>query len=235
MEMNTRVLFVPDGKKMEALARLSGRVAHDINNVLGAIEGYATLTASAFKDGDQVKEDMHEIRRAVTSAAGIMRQLLAFSQKTLLKKEACDLKPLLSSLPGRVPAVENIKISLSIAEGLPPVLADAACLERVFLNLLENSREAMPSGGAIAIRAESAAGRAGFVRVSVEDSGPGMTPEIMDRLFEPFFTTRGKGKGSGLGLAYVYGSALQHGGGVEARSAPGLGSELSVFLPVRPT
>jgi len=241
MGQHIRRTFIPDEIKMSALARLAGRVGHDINNILGAIEGYATLTASAFTDGHQVKEDMHEIRRAVGAATELMKQLLVFSRKTAIKPGPCDLGVILSALPQKLQASgwAAADISVTIGEGLPAVTADSAGIERALLNLVENAREAAP-GGKITVKAavvpRESASEPGFVKLSVEDTGPGLPAEVMERLFEPFFSTKEKGRGSGpgLGLAYVYGVVMQHKGRVQAESAPGCGSEFSFFLPLPP-
>jgi signal transduction histidine kinase len=247
MEQQKNGGWRPDAEKMEALSRLSGKVAHDFNNILGAVEGYATLTANVLKDGDPIKADMGEIRQAVAKAAGLTRQLLVFAGRQALEKKPCDIGALLAGLPRKAagPGREGFKIDLDLRPGLPALNADPACLAQALLNLLENAREAMPGGGTITVRAQSlrlapagvkspapAQAQADFVKISVSDSGPGMTPETLERIFEPFFTTKEKGKGTGFGLSEVYGITKHHNGWVEVESEPGRGSEFSIFLPV---
>jgi two-component system cell cycle sensor histidine kinase/response regulator CckA len=247
--MNTEKNLVcqPDAKKMEALMRLSGKTAHDLNNILGAIEGYATLAASAMKTDDPAKADMGEIQQAVAKAAGLMKQFLVFSGRYGVGKTSCDISGLLAGLTGKTSGDvwKGVKLELDVQPGLPVISADASGVEQALLKLLDNAREAMPGGGAITVRAVSvslppAAVKARkppesaceFIKISVTDSGPGIPEEVRERLFEPFFTTKKNQPGAGLGLPAVYGIAARHNGWVEFNSEPGRGGEFIVFLPV---
>lgn len=233
---------------MEALARLSGKIAHDFNNILGAIEGYATLASNALKEGDQIKADMEEIRQSVAKAAGFTKQLLTFARRRALLKTTCNLSELLAALPQKtaLPGREGFKIELDIHPELPVINADPSGIEVAVLNLLDNSREAMPGGGVITVRAglqrlaaaevkSPAPAEAGteFVKISVADTGGGIKTDILERIFEPLFTTREKGRGAGLGLSLVYGIIAHHNGWITVKSEPGQGSEFSMYLPLK--
>ena len=238
----------PDAKKMEALARFSGKLAHDMNNILGAIEGYSTLVSGAMRTDDPAKEDMEEIRQAVAKAAGLMKKFLVFSGRSGFTKTACDVGALLAGLGQKAAAErEDVKLELDIRPGLPVISADASGLEQALQHLLQNAREALPGGGTIVLRAEAlrlppgeiksprpAEAGSDFVKISVEDTGPGMPAEVRERLFEPFFTTKKYAKGAGLGLSAVYGIAAYHNGWVEVKSGAGPGSEFLLVLPAKP-
>ncbi len=233
-------------QKMDAVGRLAGGIAHDFNNILGAIEGYATLTLNTMDPADPVRPDIEEIRKAVERAASLTKQLLIFSRKKALQRKPCSLNGVVEGLQKMMRRLlgEDVTLELDLRPDLPALTADAGQLEQLLMNLLVNSRDAMPDGGAIKIstRAEALEGRrvkspnpaeAGtrFVAVSVRDTGCGMSREVLDHIFEPFFTTKEKGKGTGLGLATVYGVVKQHNGWIEVESAPGQGTEFTIYLP----
>ncbi len=233
-------------QKMDAVGRLAGGIAHDFNNILGAIEGYATLTLNSLGDADPIRPDIEEIRKAVERAAALTRQLLVFSRKKALQRKPCALNGVVEGLQKMMRRIlgEDVTLELDLRPDLPGITADAAQLEQLLMNLLVNARDAMPEGGAIRVSTGAAdlTGRAvkspnpaeagtRFVYLSVKDSGTGMSREVLDHVSEPFFTTKEKGKGTGLGLATVYGAAKQHNGWVEVASAPGQGSEFTVYLP----
>lgn len=238
--------FLPDKKKMEALGRLSCKVAHDYNNILGAIEGYATLAMNAAGADDPVRQDLQEIRAAVAKAAGLGKQLMVFGGRQMLHKAPCGVNGIIESAlkKAELAAGGEFKIEARLEPGLPGITADAALLEQALASLLVNAREAMPGGGtasvaSAALRLEGDAvnspkpGEAGalFVKISVRDSGGGINPETLEHLFEPLFSTSKKGAGSGFGLAAVYGVVKQHNGWLEVKSGPGRGSEFALFLP----
>ena len=238
--------FVPEKKKMEALGRLSCKVAHDFNNILGAIEGYATLAMNAARADDPVREDLREIRGAVAKAAALGKQLMVFGGRQMLRKAPCEINGIIANTLKRpeLAAGGDFKIEARLEPGLPGIMADAAQLEQVLANLLVNAREAMPGGGTAAVpsgavRLEGGAvnspkpGEAGplFVKISVADSGAGISPENLEHLFEPLFTVVKKGVGAGLGLAAVYGVVKQHNGWEGVKSEPGRGSEVVLFPP----
>ncbi len=236
-------------QKMEAVGRLAGGIAHDFNNILGAIEGYATLTLNALKEEDPIRPDIEEIRRAVARAAALTRQLLIFSQKNALQKKICSAGAIIENLQSMVKRIigEDIKLELQLQVDLPQMKADGSQIEQLLVNLLVNARDAMPGGGTITLRAQAknldlqeikspTAPESGcqFIVISVKDGGQGMSPETMEHIFEPFFTTKEKGKGTGLGLATVYGVVKQHNGWIEVKSFPGQGAEFTVYLPACP-
>ncbi|HNW43436.1 MAG TPA: ATP-binding protein [Elusimicrobiales bacterium] len=238
--------FVPAEQAMESVGRLAGGLAHDFNNILGAIEGYATLAQKALPPGDQGREDMAEIRKAVEAAAVLTRQLLAFSRKQVISKAPCRTGEFLAKMLGTARGLAGGKITVAadFAPDLPDIMADPVHLETALLNLLLNARDAMAEGGTLTLGAaavsldragvnspDQAAAGSLFLRVSVADTGCGMAPEVLEHIFEPYFTTRDKGRGRGLGLSVAYGNIRQHNGWVEARSQPGRGSEFTVFLP----
>jgi signal transduction histidine kinase/ActR/RegA family two-component response regulator len=225
-------------QKIEALGQLTGGVAHDFNNLLMVILGGLEMLDQTTKGGRR-KLLMDGMRQAAHRGAALTRQLLAFSRRQDLQPQAVDLarqiggmRELLDrSLGG------NVQVQLEFSDYLWPVLVDPGELELVVLNLAVNARDAMPRGGAIIIRAHNAPavvmdGQLGdFVRLTMTDSGVGMSIEVQRRVFEPFFTTKDVGKGSGLGLAQVYGFARQSGGSVQIESEVGRGTSVALLLP----
>jgi signal transduction histidine kinase len=234
-------------QKMEAIGRLAGGVAHDFNNLLTAIIGYTDLVQERLDPSEQSARDVSEIRKAADRAAGLTRQLLAFSRKQLLSPTIINLNDTVSDLLQMLPRVigENIRTSANLSDDLAPVKADASQMEQVFMNLALNARDAMPTGGMLTIEtanveldpkrlaAESltiAPGR--YVLLAIGDTGSGMDASTRQRAFEPFFTTKPKGKGTGLGLATVYGIIEQSGGGIHLDTAPDRGTTVRIYLPV---
>jgi len=233
---------LPEKEKMEALGRLSCKVAHDFNNILGAIEGYASLCLNGVKKEDPLAQDLLEIRALVAKGAGLGKQLLVFGGRQLLNRVPCGVNALIERTlerPEFAPS-GNFKMETRLEPGLPGIIADAAQLEQALANLLLNAREAMTGGGTAVVSSTSERLEAGadphgagglFVKISIRDTGPGLRPEVLQHLFEPLFSTTKRGLGTGLGLSFVYGVAKQHGGWAEARNGPGGGSEFSLFLP----
>jgi signal transduction histidine kinase/CheY-like chemotaxis protein len=225
-------------QKIEALGQLTGGVAHDFNNLLQVISGGLQVVARQL-DPNRREQIFASMKQAVNRGASLCRQLLAFSRRQALKPEAVDLKRLVGdmrellnrSLRG------DVQIQSLFAERLWSVEVDPGELELVILNLALNARDAMPTGGKIAISAENCEALADhdlngdFVRLDIADSGVGMSPEILAHAFEPFFTTKGVGGGSGLGLAQAHGFAKASGGVVRIASSPGDGTLVSLFLP----
>ncbi len=230
---------------MEAVGRLAGGVAHDFNNLLTAILGYSDLLAERFRVGDPERAEIHEIRRAAERAAGLTRQLLAFSRKQVLVPEALDLGGVVRGLSNLLERLigEDIRITVAAAAGLGRVLADPGQMEQVVMNLALNARDAMPRGGELLFdlrnvdldttqARENLGTLAGpCVQLSVTDTGTGMTPEVRKQIFEPFFTTKAVGAGTGLGLATVHGIVNQSGGTISLESEPGRGTTFRILLP----
>jgi len=233
------------GQKMQAVGQLAGGVAHDFNNVLTAIIGFTDLLLLKHKPGDPSFADLMSIKNSANRAAGLTRQLLAFSRRQTLRPQVLevpghldDLTVLLKRLIG-----EQITLGVEHAQGVWPVKADLVQLEQVVVNLVVNARDAMPNGGAIVLRTrnvdeQEAAGfaytgmpPADYVLIEVEDSGTGMPPEILEKIFEPFFSTKELGKGTGLGLSTVYGIVKQSAGFIYVDSVVGRGTAFRIFLP----
>ncbi len=217
-------------QKMAAVGRLAGGVAHDFNNLLTAISGYVAIARAQVGAGAGARE-LAEAERATERAAEVTRQLLAVSRRQVLEPALVDLgavaeelAPMLRRLIGA-----HVEVSLALADGLAPVLADRGQLAQVLLNLAVNAGDAMPDGGTLTIAtARLDDGEVGFV---VTDTGQGMPPDVLEHAFEPFFTTKAPGHGTGLGLATVHGIVDQSGGRVAVRSAPGEGAEFTVAFP----
>ncbi|OGR45399.1 MAG: hypothetical protein A2X35_03930 [Elusimicrobia bacterium GWA2_61_42] len=239
------VLISPDEKKLAALARLSAKVSHDFNNILGAIEGYSTLILNTLKEDDPLRPDLDEIRNAVARAAELTKQLQTFSRKQTLQTMNCDLNAAVGSAASALAgALGKSALELELQPDLPALPGDPARLERLLKALALNAGDAMPDGGLIRITTKAVAlqpqevrspdpARAGlnFIRLSVKDAGRGMSKEVIEHLFEPFFTTKEKGKGTGLGLAVVYGTVKQHNGWLTVETAEGRGTEFLIYLP----
>jgi len=232
-------------QKMEAVGQLTGGIAHDFNNLLTVILANAELIAKALPpEESDLKRDLEELQGAARRGAAMVRKLLAFSRREELRLRPVDLPRLVADLEGvlRRLVPEHISLSTEIAENLPPVLADPGAVEQVLLNLVTNARDAMPNGGSLVIgiapaaaeeghRGAQAASAAGYVRLSVRDTGTGMDEATLAHLFEPFFTTKPPGVGTGLGMAMVYGLVKQQNGFVEVQSRWGAGTTVHVYLP----
>ena len=230
-------------QKIDALGQLTGGVAHDFNNLLMVISGGLSLIERC-TDAHRRERIIAGMRQAAERGASLSRQLLAFARRQPLKPEPLDLRRQIDGMRDLLDRTlrgdVQVKTELTDAPGaaaLWPIKVDRAELELVLLNLCVNARDAMPNGGTITIRAKNApAVRDGelsgdFVVVTVEDSGTGMSADVLTRIFEPFFTTKKIGEGSGLGLPQVYGFAQQSGGAVRVASTIGRGTTVTLFLP----
>ncbi|HVT60331.1 MAG TPA: response regulator [Thermoanaerobaculia bacterium] len=226
-------------QKMESVGRLAGGVAHDFNNLLTLILGYGSLLLGPLADRPELRRRVEEILRAGESAATLTRQLLAFSRRQLLVPEILDLNALIRQLQQMLRRLirEDIELVTDLGEQLGRIRADAGQMEQVIMNLVINSRDAMPHGGKITIHtrnepaAEGRTEQAESVVLSIRDTGAGMDSSILQHVFEPFFTTKEEGKGTGLGLAMVYGIVHQSGGRITVESQPGEGAAFTVYLP----
>jgi two-component system, cell cycle sensor histidine kinase and response regulator CckA len=217
--------------KMEAVGRLAGGVAHDFNNLLTVIAGYAELVSASLEKADPRSEDLAEIKRAAHRASLLTRQLLTFSRKQVVHPEVLDLNAVVTEVGVLIRRLigEDIQLAIQTCEGDVPVYADRSQLEQVLMNLAVNARDAMPLGGRLVI---ATALIASGVKLTVSDTGSGMSPEVAARIFEPFFTTKEMGKGTGLGLSTAYGIVKQSGGDIQVTSEPGKGSCFAISLPV---
>lgn len=222
-----------ENQKMEAVGRLAGGVAHDFNNILTAILGYTDLQLHS-TDDPRVVEHAREIRNAAERAAGLTRQLLAFSRRSPSEPVVVDLNRLVEGTETMLRRLltENMTLATDLDPDLWPVRVDPNQIEQVVVNLAVNARDAMPSGGRVVLRTANLATQDGDrVVLEVVDDGVGMTPEVAELAFEPFFTTKESGRGTGLGLATVYGIIHQAGGTVRLDTRPGAGTTVQIELP----
>jgi PAS domain S-box-containing protein len=233
-------------QKMEAVGRLAGGVAHDFNNLLMVISGYAEVLLEQTRKGNPLYPKIEAIHQAADRATTLTRQLLAFSRKQLLELKVVDLNVIVEDMERLLhPLIgETIELHTQLALDLGRTRADSGQIEQVIMNLVVNSKDAMPHGGKITIQTANAKlnnedrrreytyiqpGQ--YVVLSVTDTGEGMDKETQLRIFEPFFTTKEKGKGTGLGLSTVYGIIKQSGGYVLVESEPGQGTTFRIYLP----
>ena len=233
-------------QKIESLGRLAGGVAHDINNMLMPIMGYAEMLSLSLPHGDSRKEDVEAIIKSSERVRDIARQLLAFARKQTLEMKVLDLNTVIDSFEKMLRRTirENVIIKTRKKTPLPAILGDAGQIEQVILNLAINAQDAMPTGGVLIIETGSMQIDADFiarhkgstagihVTLTVSDTGTGMSKDVLARIFDPFFTTKDRGQGTGLGLAMVYGITKQHGGYVDVTSEPGQGSRFRLYFPV---
>ncbi len=233
--------------KMEAVGKLAGGIAHDFNNVLTAIIGFSDLLLQTHRPTDAAYADIMNIKKEANRAARLVKQLLAFSRRQTLMPETLELGEVLTDLSVLLTRLLGERVDLKIVTGrdLWFVKADRTQFDQVLMNLTVNAKDAMPNGGRLTVRARNISEReslrlrqqseavvAGeYVCVEVEDTGTGMTPEIMAKIFEPFFSTKDVGKGTGLGLATVYGIVKQTGGYVFPESTLNKGTIFRVYLP----
>jgi signal transduction histidine kinase/ActR/RegA family two-component response regulator len=231
--------------RLQAVGQLAGGIAHDFNNLLTAMIGFCDLLLLRHRPGDQSFADVMQIRQNANRAASLVRQLLAYSRQQTLQPRVISLAEVLAELVHLLRRLIGSNIDLKIEHGadLYPVLVDQGQLEQVVINLAVNARDAMPEGGTLTIRTANAilaqpVASAGeimppgdYVRIDVIDTGTGITPDIIDRIFEPFFSTKPVGAGTGLGLSTVYGIVRQSGGHVVLDSKVGEGTTFSIYMP----
>lgn len=232
-------------QKMEAVGQLSGGIAHDFNNILTIIQGHVSLMEFEPDLKSELRHSLAAIRQATDRAASLTRQLLAFSRRQRMHANTFDLNEAVSNMTRMLDRIvgEDIVMQIHCAGEPTMIHADVGMIEQVLMNLVVNSRDAMPKGGRLVIEttnvkvdadavAKSPQARPGnFVRLTVADTGAGIAPEVLPRIFEPFFTTKDVGKGTGLGLATVYGIVQQHQGWIEVSSEIGNGTTFQIYLP----
>ncbi len=232
-------------QKMESIGQLAGGMAHDFNNILTAISGYAALATESLPANDPVQRDLADVQKAAERAATLVRQLLAFARKQVIEPRVLDLNTLILNMNTLLHRLigENVQLLTRTTPNLWPVRADPGQIEQVLVNLAVNARDAMPDGGKLIIETGNVTfdtpyvashidvAPGSYVMLTVSDTGRGMTPEVRARAFEPFFTTKGPGEGSGLGLATSYGIVKQHSGTILIYSEPGQGTTLKIYLP----
>ncbi len=230
---------------MEAVGRLAGGVAHDFNNMLGVILGYAEMALGKVDPAQPLHADLEEIMNAARRSAAITRQLLAFARKQTIDPKVLDLNETVEGMLKMLRRLigEDIDLVWLPESGLWPVKMDPTQVEQILANLCVNARDAIAEVGKVTIETENAAfdeaycaDHAGFVpgeyaMLAVSDDGCGMDKETLDQIFEPFFTTKGVGQGTGLGLATVYGIVKQNNGFINVYSEPGKGTTFKIYLP----
>jgi two-component system cell cycle sensor histidine kinase/response regulator CckA len=237
---------INQSQKMDMVGQLAGGIAHDFNNVLSAIMMANDFLLNAHKPTDPSFQDIMQIKQNATRAATLVRQLLAFSRRQTLRPQVLDLGDALSDLTMLLRRLIGEKVSFpGVVHGrdLWPVKADVSQFEQVIVNLAVNARDAMPDGGTLTIRTANVAAQeveklsykgmppADYVRIDVTDTGTGIPADIVDKIFEPFFSTKEVGKGTGLGLSTVYGIVKQTGGFIYVDSEAGQGTAFHIFLP----
>jgi two-component system, cell cycle sensor histidine kinase and response regulator CckA len=236
---------INQSQKMDMVGQLAGGIAHDFNNVLSAIMMANDFLLNAHKPTDPSFQDIMQIKQNATRAATLVRQLLAFSRRQTLRPQVLDLGDALSDLTMLLRRLIGEKVKLDLVHGrdLWPVKVDVSQFEQVIVNLAVNARDAMPDGGKLTVKTVNVTAdesaelsykgmpAADYVRIDISDTGTGIPLDIVDKIFEPFFSTKEVGKGTGLGLSTVYGIVKQTGGFVYVDSRPGEGTSFRIFLP----
>ena len=234
-------------QKMEAVGRLAAGVAHDFNNMLTVILGYASMMQNGSpKLDEKLASYLRQVEQAAVRATALTHQLLAYSRKQMIQRRPLQLNEIVKQTVSMLRRVigEHIAIDTSLASELPLIFADASSVDQIIMNLALNARDAMPDGGRLTLSSAAVEIDESYLRrnpeaqlgrnvcLTVKDSGHGMDAATMSRIFEPFFTTKEPGKGTGMGMATVYGVLKQHGGWIEVDSAPGEGTVMRAYLPV---
>jgi len=232
-------------QKMETIGRLAGNVAHDFNNLLGAIMMATDFLLNAHRPTDPSFQDIMQIKQNANRAASLVRQLLAFSRKQTLRPQVVELSETLPDLGMLLRRLigEKVTLDIPLVRDLWQIRADVGQFEQAIINLAVNARDAMPKGGKLTIRTGNVGAdesarlqRKGmpvgeYVQLEVTDTGTGIAPDVIDKIFDPFYTTKDIGKGTGLGLATVYGFIKQTGGFIYVDSALDKGTTFRIFIP----
>ena len=244
-EQKNLELQFAQSQKMQAVGQLAGGIAHDFNNLLTAMMGFCDLLLMRHQAGDPSFADIMQIKQNANRAAGLVRQLLAFSRRQILQPRVLALTDVLAELSNLLRRLigENIELRMVHARNLGLVRVDQGQIEQVIINLAVNARDAMAGGGALTIRTsnfshQTAAPRenqlleaGNYVLIEISDTGEGIAKDLQAKIFEPFFSTKEVGAGTGLGLSTVYGIIKQTGGYVFVKSEPGEGARFSIYLP----
>lgn len=233
-------------QKMEALGRLAGGIAHDFNNLLAGILGCAEAISPAFTNDNPAQEDIQAIEKACERGRQLVQQLMAFSRRQVAAPKIINLNTVIQGMAQLIQRAigSPIQLTLELDPNLKAIQMDVSQLEQILMNLALNARDAMPTSGRLIIKTANAwvdetSALDGLpnrpcetVELSVTDTGTGMSPEVLSKIFEPFYTTKEAGKGTGLGLSTVYGIIQQNKGGISVYSIPAMGSTFKIFLPV---
>lgn len=236
---------VQQAQRLESVGRLAGGIAHDFNNLLTTIFGYTELLETGAVRSEEDRVALTEIRRAAQRAGDLTRRLLAFARRQVIAPRVLDLNDVVRNAEGMLERVlgEDIQLDVRFGDTVSAVKAEPSQLEQVILNLALNARDAMPEGGCLAIETanvdiddasfavDHGVQPGHWVRLRVEDTGIGMSREVLAHVFEPFFTTKSDGKGNGFGLATVYGIVKQGEGSISVESEPGRGTAFTIYLP----
>src|SRR5436305_708183 len=236
---------INQSQKMDMVGQLAGGIAHDFNNVLSAIMMATDFLLTSHKPTDPSFQDINQIKQNANRAAALVRHLLAFSRKQTLRPQVLDLGESLSDIQNLLKRLIGEKVKLEVLHGrdLWPIKADLSQFEQVLVNLAVNARDAMPDGGTLTVKTANVTSdesaqmsykgmpAADYVRIDVADTGTGISADIVDKIFEPFFSTKEVGKGTGLGQSTVYGIVKQTGGFVYVDSESGHGTTFRIFLP----
>jgi two-component system, cell cycle sensor histidine kinase and response regulator CckA len=234
-------------QKMESIGLLAGGVAHDFNNLLTAISGYGQILEDHISEDDELlRESIEQVLKAARRASELTRSLLTFSRKQVINPKPVLVDTIISNTGKLMQRIigEDIEFTTALSDKKLVVMADSGQIEQVLMNLATNARDAMPSGGRLSISTKQALIREGteaqygllksgkYAMICVADTGPGIAKKSLDKLFEPFYTTKEVGKGTGLGLSIVYGIIKQHDGSVLVSSKPGKGTTFTLYLPL---
>lgn len=233
-------------QKMEAIGTMAGGVAHDFNNILTAINGYGALLMRKLEKGSKLWSYADQITKSGERAATLTHRLLAFSRKQIISPRPTDLNEVVRNIEKMLARLvtEDIELQFRLDAANPTVMADTVQIDQVLLNLVTNARDAMPQGGLIKIttglvtleddpvKRHDQGPTGDYVLLTVTDNGIGMTEEVKERIFDPFYTTKDVGKGTGLGLSMVYGIVKQHNGIIEVETESGTGSSFKIYLPL---
>ena len=236
---------VSQAEKLEALGRMASGIAHDFNNLVAIVLGSLSLVERQLHTGGAIEGHLAHVRAAAEQAAKVTSQLLEFARPGLPSPAYADLA---ETIHGARPVLErilapNCKLEIELADVLPPVAIAANALVPVLVNLVVNARDAIKESGSVTIRArviertvranaEGVSTRRGYVLLTVEDDGEGISPDVAPHIFEPFFTTKGPNRGTGLGLATVYTTVKRAGGDIDVDSHEGAGTRFDVYLPI---
>ncbi len=232
-------------QKMEAVGTLAGGIAHDFNNLLTALQGYAEIGLTKLDNNHPVTAYLNQICQTTDRAASIVKQLLIFSRQEIGDKVSINLNNIILDMHKTILRLigENIRINLDLEENLPNILADPVNMDQILMNFIVNAKDAIEGNGEIIIQTRRvdliteeiknfpSAKSGHYVRLSVKDTGKGIPTEIIDKIFDPFFSTKAKGKGTGLGLSVTYSIVKRHNGWIHVSSEKGKGTIFNVYLP----